>query len=181
MSKRFIALLIVMAAAGLAVAAVQLFTGQPAKDADPEIPAAGSRKFEAVEDEVRRPPKNEPAKNDPAAADEDSSAPTRSKMREEAEVDADVLPSLQLFANKMAMYMEQALVSEGAARNLFPQLAECALDEGDRLALSVRATCLVNASRLSSRYPGSFEDDYHSLEDRMPQDVKNLVNALRGS
>ena len=62
-------------------------------------------------------------------------------------------PALLAFAEKMAVQMEEAELSQDKAKIFFTELEDCVLNQKDKNAVSVQAICLMNAEDLSEVYP----------------------------
>lgn len=77
--------------------------------------------------------------------------------------------------------MEQAFRSEAEAVKAFGQLERCVRDPEQRQAVSIRAVCLVNAIRLSKKFPQSLEEQGESLLKSAPEPVKLILTAILSS
>lgn len=106
-------------------------------------------------------------------------APTVESVRDEVAGDPHVTPKAILdFSIALGQKMEQAEVSEDAARKFFSELEECVLTEGQTTAHSVQALCLLNAKRLAKKY-STLQTNLERLEVKAHPEAVRLTKGMQ--
>jgi hypothetical protein len=104
--------------------------------------------------------------------------PQMEEITEEVQRNSHSTPkSLMNFARNIVPHVQRALTVESYSESVFEYLTNCALDnEGTRLSESARASCYMNAFKISQRYPEKYKSKFDSLKSNLPDRIKSLVS-----
>jgi len=105
-------------------------------------------------------------------------APSMDTLRDEVEENPHgTPPALLAFAEKMAVQMEEAELSQDKAKIFFTELEDCVLNQKDKNAVSVQAICLMNAEDLSEVYP-DLAGKYQGLRKGASMEVLRMLEGV---
>jgi 6-phosphofructokinase 1 len=104
--------------------------------------------------------------------------PSVEKLHQEVAQKPDEFPkSLLDFNKQISAHIKEAQKDEAKAGEFFPKLEECVMG-GERIAISVRALCLQNATRLSRIWPRSLGERGSHLKAAAPANVIGVERDL---
>lgn len=120
-------------------------------------------------------PESPAVKSENSEVSLESSIPSISQIRAEAEKDPHTTPpSILAFATSLAPRMQLALESENNARAFLDELRTCIFSPSSSTALTIRAICLSNAKVLSEKFQ-SLEHEVTSILDKADPNVLKLI------